>query len=101
MYYCSVENFYNSISLEEKDGKRVVSMPATGLKAEDISVKFKGDECTVALKESNFNYETAFSWTIGFNPKKDGIKVYTLNGVLFIEVSIPEDYEFEIEVGVE
>jgi HSP20 family molecular chaperone IbpA len=97
MYY-TISNFYDSVSVEEKDKKQIISLPATGLKPEDIKVSFKGETCTILLKESPFNVETSLTYIIGFKPDKECIKVYTQNGVLFVEIEYPKDYEFEITV---
>jgi HSP20 family molecular chaperone IbpA len=92
--------YFNAInySIEENDRVIIYHYPIPGVDAKDIIIKVKNTKFTVDIPTSEFMHARGFCTPLSFKITKDSVKVWVENGVLFVEVTKPEDYEFEIKL---
>ncbi len=65
---------------------------------EDIIVRVKNKYITLSFKDAPFT-NTTIPWNdVDFKITKDSVKVWVLGNTLSIEITKPEDYEFEIKL---
>ena len=89
---------YENYTVEETDKKVMLQFNVAGVDIENILVKINKSILIVDYPCSEFVTSCNVGYKFEFYPSKQDVKVWVEDGILYVEITKPEDYEFEIKL---